>query len=259
MSITTKLTRAGSYFKNTLLHRGLQRFDRPPILIGGCGRSGTTLLLSVLSAHPNIFSCPKETSLLCPGAYEDPPDYTRRPRYTEFYRHLLAYEIPSTCRRWCEKTPKNVHYFPQYLRDFEGAVRMIHLVRDGRDVVTSYHPTQPEHSWVTPQRWVEDVSAGHALRDDPRVLTIRYEDMVADLPAVSRKMGEFLDEDFSHLDDAWVDKATVRKAIAWGTEVKPIHQKSVGKWKDPQYAQQVAELMALPKAPELLSYYGYLD
>jgi hypothetical protein len=259
VSITTKLSRAGFYFKNTLLHRGLQRFDRPPILIGGCGRSGTTLLLSVLSAHPHIFACPKETGLLCPSGYDDPPNFDCPPRYTEFYRHLLAYPIPDSCRRWCEKTPKNIHYFSQYLRDFEGAVRMIHLVRDGRDVITSRHPTEPEREWTTPQRWVLDVSAGHAMEKDPHVLTIRYEDMVTDLSAVSRRMGDFLDEDFGRINDAWVDQAKVRKARAWGAEVTPIHGKSVGKWKDPKFAPLVEELMSLPQATELLRHYGYLQ
>ena len=37
-----------------------RRFTCPPVYIGGCGRSGTTLLLSILSAHKDIFACPRE-------------------------------------------------------------------------------------------------------------------------------------------------------------------------------------------------------
>ncbi len=34
-----------------------------PIIIGGCGRSGTTLLLSILGSHPNIQAIKDETGL----------------------------------------------------------------------------------------------------------------------------------------------------------------------------------------------------
>ena len=41
----------------------------PPIVIGGCGRSGTTLLTSLLSSYNQLYVIPCETSLLCPGCY----------------------------------------------------------------------------------------------------------------------------------------------------------------------------------------------
>ena len=40
-----------------------KNFKKPPIYIGGCGRSGTTLLLSILSSHPEIFACPGELEM----------------------------------------------------------------------------------------------------------------------------------------------------------------------------------------------------
>ena len=43
--------------------------EASPLIIGGCGRSGTTLLLSVLSAHPKVLAIPHETEAFCPGAY----------------------------------------------------------------------------------------------------------------------------------------------------------------------------------------------
>ena len=52
-----------------IVHPVLQ-IPQTPILIGGCGRSGTTLLLSLLSAHPRIRAVSRqgrnlETDAMC--------------------------------------------------------------------------------------------------------------------------------------------------------------------------------------------------
>ena len=48
-------------------------------MIGGCARSGTTLLLSMLSCHPRLLAIPNETMSLCPTAYElSDEDFARR-------------------------------------------------------------------------------------------------------------------------------------------------------------------------------------
>ncbi len=41
-------------------------FPDPPVIIGGCGRSGTTLLLSILASHPAILGVPEELYLFYP-------------------------------------------------------------------------------------------------------------------------------------------------------------------------------------------------
>src|SRR5262245_59984782 len=40
-----------------------RRVDRPPIVIAGCGHSGTTLLLSILDAHSASHGIPYEAKL----------------------------------------------------------------------------------------------------------------------------------------------------------------------------------------------------
>ncbi|MCA9555784.1 MAG: sulfotransferase, partial [Myxococcales bacterium] len=57
------------------------RFPEPPIIIGGCGRSGTTLVASILSCHPRIAVVGPETRAFAAGAY--PSDRPPRP-FTPF-------------------------------------------------------------------------------------------------------------------------------------------------------------------------------
>ena len=66
--------------------RAAPRFARAPISIGGAPRSGTTLLLSVLSAHPSLFAINHETFAFCPRAtdpeFATPEDFELQRVYT---------------------------------------------------------------------------------------------------------------------------------------------------------------------------------
>jgi hypothetical protein len=95
--------------------------------------------------------------------------------------------------RWAEKTPLNVRSFGWVLERFPGS-RVIHVIRDGRDVVCSMRQ-HPERRWVDGtwvkelrqaplelylRRWVRDVEDGLRSRGDPRYLEVRYEELVVD-------------------------------------------------------------------------------
>ena len=234
-----------------------RRFDRPPIVIGGCGRSGTTLLLAVLSAHPSIFSIPVETLAFCPAGYLPDPDLDHPFEPRRIRRQLWLQEIPEGRRRWCEKTPRNVLYFERILDHFGGEVRLINLVRDGRDVITSRHPTDPSRYWVSPQRWIRDVGAGRRLEDHAHVTTVRYEDLVHRFEDTARHLCEFLDEPVAPEMLEWHRHATVRTNAAWFGKVEPLHAQSVARWQKPEHAAVVEELLGDPEARSLLDHYDY--
>ena len=71
-----------------------KRFVNPPVYIGGCGRSGTTLLLSILSAHPEIFGCPRELNLFENGRLEK--EQLVLPKYYRLYRTFIREPIPAS-------------------------------------------------------------------------------------------------------------------------------------------------------------------
>jgi hypothetical protein len=95
-----------------------------------------------------------------------------------------------------EKTPHHVFRMPVILASLPEA-RFIHVVRDPRAVVPSLleMPWVNEGVWGASMRWRNSVEAArrHAagLAAD-RFLEVRYEDLVADLPAVARRVAEFL-------------------------------------------------------------------
>ncbi len=237
-------------------------FTKPPIIIGGCARSGTSLLLSVLSAHPHIFAIPHETKAFCPTAYtayrnglnlQAPFDVEKIKEY------LSTAEVLPTAYRWCEKTPKNIVFFGRILRYFGNNVRLINVIRDGRDVILSRHPYDPKYFWVSVHRWVNDVNAGLPFDFHPQVLVVKYENLVNRFEQTVTELCHFLDEDIDPALLDWHKHTTVQKHSAWECKVDNIYGSSVKKWKSPEYEDRVASLMSDADAVRLLKHYGYID
>lgn len=236
-----------------------KHFSKPPIVIGACPRSGTTLLLSILSAHPGIFTIKKESWAFVLWDEADDSSKPDQPqRIDRLHRSLIARRIPKSCNRWCEKTPRNILYFDKIYNYFNGDVKLIHLVRDGRDVMTSHHPKAPDEFWVDPERWVRDVRKGlHFSNYDP-VLTIRYEDLIQNYQSTIRRLLDFIGEPYHPNMDNWYQHARLQKAESWFQPVKKIHKNSMGKWKKPKYQPRVKRVMQNDEVIDLLAQLGYI-
>jgi hypothetical protein len=79
---------------------------------------------------------------------------------------------------FAEKTPANVTCAAMFLDKFpEG--RFVHVVRDGRAVAASLR-RRGFPLWEAAIIWLTQVHGGLALREHPRCLTVRYEDVSAD-------------------------------------------------------------------------------
>src|SRR5262249_10368280 len=116
--------------------------NESPVIVGGCARTGTTLLRVSLDSHPNI-ACRPASSLLMgrfrPDNLADrfgmPIDEIYRLKrgaadHVQFAdRFLGRYAAGRGKHRWAEKTPHNIRHLPWLLRHFPAA-RFIHMIRD---------------------------------------------------------------------------------------------------------------------------------
>lgn len=230
-------------------------FTKAPILIGGCGRSGTSLLLSILSAHPAIFALPVETDAFTRWEYRQ--DQLHPVRLDRFYRELLMRKVPRSCHRWCEKRPYNVRYIRELLEYFGSEMRFIHLVRDPRAVCTSMHPEKPETYWIDPERYIRDVEAGLRFQHHPQVLTLTYERLVSDTPAILKKLCSFLEEEPTTEWEGWYEHATVRTHRAWFHQLREVHEESLTKWQAPEHTERIQKLLANAGIRDLMNRQGY--
>ena len=233
-----------------------QLSQKPPVIIGGCGRSGTTLLLSILGAYTSIYAIPHESRLYSRWTKTKegkiiPKDWRR------FIGYMLLSQVPSSAERYCEKTPKNIVYLENILNYLGPDIRFIQLVRDGRDVCTSRHPRDPEAYWVSIKRWVNDVKAGLPWRDHPSVYTLTYEDLVVNTEKHIRQLCEFLEEPLTDKVLNWEKNSNIKKSGAWHHGLQKIHNKSLRKWEKPEHAERIREFMNNNEAVELLKELGY--
>lgn len=233
-----------------------KHFSEPPVLIGGCGRSGTTLLLSMLSASPRLFCVPRELGLFNEVLREENGE-PYPSRIDRLYFNLLKHRIPPTADRWCEKSPSNVREIETIDRHFGGRFRFIHIIRDGRDVTLSNHPTDPSRYWVSPGRWVRDVRKGLAFREHPNVHTLFYEDLIRDYGRSMRSICDFIEIEYAPQLEDWHRFATVRNNSAYFGRVKKLSSRSVGKWRTTADKARLEAFYAEPGARALLEELGY--
>jgi hypothetical protein len=238
--------KSGPLFDPADMDNLLELGSGEPILVVGCGRSGTTLLLSILGAHPEILAVDEESYAFYPFPFRLSP-----------LVNALQDQKQKAWTRWCEKTPKHVRAIPEIIEAFEGKVKIVHLVRDGRDVVTSKHPNADREYYISPERWVADVGAGWANKQ--YTLLLRYEDLVLQPRESLAVLCEHLELEFDERMLDFEQFSTVKANKAWeGSQVSALSKESVARWQGPEYAERIQEFLNFPGSTKLMEQLDYL-
>ncbi|MPZ73195.1 MAG: sulfotransferase [Nitriliruptorales bacterium] len=250
-----------------------------PIFVVACARSGTTLLQLMLHAHPRI-AIPPETRFLIP-LYEQRArfgDLTQKPnrrkvarlivrRPSSKFRNLgldpgavmrrivkgpptigsaaaLVYQSYARRhgkQRWGDKRPAYILHLDMILELFPDA-QIVHIVRDGRDCVSSLKRMR----WWTSGSvgaiwyWRAAMRAGawaRATLPADQYHELYYESLVANPEAELRRLCDFLGEEF---DNAMLAPHQVAHVAVPATKLKhhhartdkPVDTSAVARWKE---------------------------
>jgi len=210
-----------------------------PILIGGCSRSGTTLLAAMLGWGEGRLTVPEaefKWELFAAGAavadrvdtakagallradpkfslwkVDVPPTESGTVSFADLMEDLVARHArvrgQSAQVAWVDHTPGNIRFIPTLNRLLPDA-RFVHVIRDGRAVAASvlrldWGPNTPSEA---ARHWALQVAAGlaaaQALGSD-RVHTVRFEDLVNEPQATLKSLCDFAGLEF---DDRMVDQ-----------------------------------------------------
>jgi hypothetical protein len=183
---------------------------RPPIFIVGCQSSGTTPLRLMLDSHPSI-ACGPETRFLADFAHltRESWDRLRLYGFPKEYWHAKVAELFDGFKtdyahsrgkiRWADKTPRYALSL-DYIVELFPSCQIVHVIRDGRDVVVSHR-----HRWgylsalKAIEKWSRYIrtarAVGHRLPAG-RYYEVGYERMVTDTEATMRELLDFLGEEW---------------------------------------------------------------
>ena len=234
--------------------------DRP-VFIVGLPRSGTTLTEQVLASHSQVYGA-GELSVVR-DAFErlsrilkvdaDAFDYLGRldrESVRLFARchldHLDA--LNSKALRVVDKMPENYLYLGVLSAIYPGA-KFIHCQRDVRDVAVSCWMTHFRHV-----RWANDpMHIVSRIRNYERLmaywrqvlpgrwLDVPYEETVADLETVARRLAEWCGLDWEPACLTYHEGRRAVRSASLAQVRRPIYQHAVARWK--HYEQELAPML----------------
>lgn len=191
--------------------------------IVGCPRSGTTLLMELMSTcFASGGFCEHERSIFAPVAECGDVYFTKQPNDIRQLRHVFH-------------------------RD--GELYVIYLGRDPRSVITSRHRENPDQYFCNYRVWSECDRAASYYRGHRRFLELRYEDLVADPDGAQGRIAArftFLRQlhRFSEYQDHARPSAASRRAM---NGLTAVNRGSLRKWRHhlPRVAEQYTRHPAL--------------
>ena len=191
------------------------------VFVGGAPRSGTTLVQRLLGAHPEIYAGPEfdfvprlaalrrdmaasvRRGRIAPIVDEAGVDAAVRAFLHAVFDARAAREGASV---FAEKTPANIHEFPELVDIFPEA-RFVFVLRDPRDIAASMKEVGRKHraAGKAPPAYGRDAlsaaeeiarcwARGRAALDaaPDRVLAVHYEDVTADPEGQAQRLCAFL-------------------------------------------------------------------
>jgi hypothetical protein len=227
-----------------------------PFFIVGCGRSGTTLFQTLIDGHPNI-AIPPESYLYARfgrifHTYGDLEKRQNRKRligallHDGFMRQWrlnatvedVEQRLPEHTRvgiiktffalyaemhgasHWGDKTPGHINHLREIRRDFPAA-KLIHLVRDGRDVAEAMRRMMfyPVSAVGCGHVWRNEVMQWQAFCETAGragTMLVRYEDLVTSPQQIIDSVFRFLDEPSIDTVSSYAESSLSQKLDALG-------------------------------------------
>ena len=260
-----------------------------PFFIIGSGRSGNTLLRAILETHPELHIPPetyvigkvindyikysrlpwKTLLKIILAEFEYYPEFStfgislrklfndlketdQKDRDLAYILHKLyiyhAKSVKKKGKRWGDKTPINTFYLDKIYSVFPDSL-FIHIIRDGRDVVSSYMQSGRYNTMqAAADRWLRSVQKAIKFgRHYPQqYIEIRYEKLVRSPQKYIQFVCDFLSLEFMDVmlkhNEMNLDLGDVEVRSHHANVSNPINTHSIGKWRQHFNAKEIAQL-----------------
>lgn len=252
-------------------------------LVMGCARSGTSILGELIASHPRVRYKHEAHAIWDKAGLGENESHRltqtqATPEVKKIIRKKFA-EEQGDAELFAEKCPRSVLRVP-FIREVFPEAKLIHIVRDGRDVACSMLPGVGGNEWrhLKPPSWQALMQAESgvvrcalawktimeiALEDLARTphFMLRYEDLVQNPASKARELFAFLELPFAPEVAAFCAKIQnetsnsyhAQKQVKWFRE---DHEVRIGRWREnmsPEEAARVEEALR-----PLLDQFGYV-
>jgi hypothetical protein len=170
--------------------------------------------------------------------------------YFAIYDQYLAF---TGKKRWCCKSTFMIEQVGEVLRYYPAA-RFIFMVRDGRDVAVSAKSSifNHFHVYYSARRWQREQRLGLdwlARLPAEQIMLLKYEELLADPPAVVRRLCAFLGEEFEEQMLEYHRSREAQKSgslsISWENTAKPVLRDNAAKFRRQLTEQEILQIEAI--------------
>jgi hypothetical protein len=213
------------------------------IYIQGCARSGNTLMRNLCVA---AFAKAELAKL-----HDDAAEISFG-RFVQFLGHGKVWVASRNQRSSLEMTAQELHSYPN--------VKVLWMLRDPRDVLTSVHRMDASKFWVSPERWIKSIELYHQLKNEAQVATVRYERLVEAPNEVQHELSPILGlQPTCQFSEAYHHFPTFAQNVRAMHSIRKVDTGSVQKWRsNPDLAAYLTKLIKeCPKLVEVAESVGY--
>ena len=237
MAIVEKLT------QKSLTNKADLSNDQPQIkriYIRGCPRSGNTLMLYLCSiGFQNSYILTEQD---IPTLAKSHPD------------KITFATLPSP-----QSSPEKQEQANHFLDQSDAAI--IFMMRDPRDVLVSEHGKKPGEFWVkSPQRWIDNALILEKIQDHPRVIIVKYEDLVTEpnqlQKQIAGKLGLTVNIPFS---DSWQHFELTANATKSLNGLRKLESSRIANWRNDIKKKEYInnQLQKYPEMTTLMAKFSY--
>jgi hypothetical protein len=217
------------------------------IYIQGCARSGNTLIRELCGSAFQGVEMVKLTKDTAECSLAHLVDLLHKPGN-------------GTAVRVASRNYENSLAMDRELLRANPDVKILWMLRDPRDILTSIHANQPEKYYVTPDRLIKSLQLYQQFKNEPQMLAVRYEELVSQPDAMQAKISGFCHLTPSRkFDEAYKFFPRFHENVRAMHSIRPIDTNSVQKWRTnpahQKYLQQT--LSAHPEISTLARECGY--